>query len=209
MTKIYDLIHLNNHIYMVDKEAPLSKGKPTTDGVKIYETSEFRDKLLDSSSSAEHLSTKISTIVASTDKSLGLPLLSDIEDWYLASKNYRNEIKTDNREEFLFKMQGFIDGYKAASAKKYTEEDMRKAVWKAAEIGFFADIKNSETQQKIEALLQSLNPLPKAVEVKIWNLDRPLELLPEGKLKNHTKTLHGTLIVDENNFVEVVKWIYE
>lgn len=47
MTKIYNLIFINNHIYAVDKEAPLQKGKPTTDGTKIYEISEFRDGLLD------------------------------------------------------------------------------------------------------------------------------------------------------------------
>jgi hypothetical protein len=81
---------------------------------------------------------------------------------------------------------GRINSLKAASKKKYTEEDIEK-VLAMKNIGYGKDY-----------ILKALNPIPKEVELETWvNDNNPKQDwgIEEPKV--------------ENGFVKVVKWIYE
>lgn len=130
MTKQYPIIHLNGFMYMLDKEAPL-KGTTTTDGVNIYPLTEARDNMYVTKGFEEHLRKRLSVIVASSDSSLNLPLLPNIEEdeemYRLANlameggKGLPDGLKEYRGKAVDWAFDKFIKGYKAASAKnEYT-----------------------------------------------------------------------------------------
>jgi len=153
-------------------------------------------------------------VVASTDKSLGLPLLPDIEEnieqlaieiirrrggWeHLFINNKLIHKAPPVPTGFWRDVNNIIEGYKAASAKKYTEEDMRKLYEGTVQnVGTVVKRKDMPTWEQV---LHSLNPLPIQVEVKITS-----RVYKGGIIEKEI----NNLLVDENNFVQVVKWRYE
>ncbi len=181
MTNTYPLIHLNNQSYMVDK-------------VFIYEN---KDWWIHPSTGSigfaeEDLVEPYLKIVTSTDKSLNLPLLPPIEEDVEQLAN-KATVGANNLETARYY---YAKGYKAASAKKWTDEDIRKALRRKDENWF------DDSDDKI---IQSLNPLPKFVEVEMEYTIGGLKLT-HG---NSHITPDLTLKVDENNFVKVIRYIYE
>lgn len=200
MTKKYDIIHLNGFMYAVEKytfvdigEVGLAKTKDNS--ILIGKISRKLGAGLSEINSVPcHRPAKV---IATNDPSLGLPLLPEIEEdinniFEKASKSnlFENDLiyNIGNKPEaYYIAKRIFIEGYKAASAKKYTEEDLRKA--------FLEGWNHEDGGEKLlthtwQELLQSLNPLPIAVEIEVS--PKPFD----------------DQIVMENNFVKVVKWIY-
>lgn len=181
MIKKYDIISLNNHLYMVDKEI--------TEKGQWYFNSEMQ---LHKAVQA-HVSSEAEVVLASTDTTLTLPLLPKIEE------DIPRLDTTDEDQQWAFQQ-----GYKAASVKKYTEENMRKA------IEFGRDIRNEKSD--IPSFLQSLTSKPKQIEVELepYNIiDGKKQYCAEGyddlssmpDLKYEPKT--------KDNIVIIRRWIYE
>lgn len=151
-------------------------------------------------------------IIASTDKSLNLPLLPPIEEDIETISN--NHLPPEGTLYRKWVKMGFIAGYKAATSKKYTEEDMNQAL--------FIGARNPKDPKKaaieLEEYKKSLNPLPTHVEVsvKIGAINRYVtpdeikeSLLSKLQDKGETIETFDKLEVDENNIVNVIRWIYE
>jgi len=111
-------------------------------------------------------------------------------------------------------------GYKAASAKK--EEDMRKAFQAGvAYDNYLWGISNRlgyEYKPNEELFIQSLNPLPKQVEIQMEELYEVYSSFDGwtsetkgvyDKTTDKDRRIITKPKVDANNFVQVVKWIYE
>lgn len=204
MKKIYNLIHPNNHIYMVNRNFIRVGATFSLLGENIFDGSD-----------------KVAKILASTDKSLGLPLLPNIEEdiempdrsqiiKLAKTQNFNGQIGTIIPQEKAF-LNGYEKGYKAASTKKYTEEDIRKAI-----IFGFEQCLNNETispdgsgetgifEKDIKPFIESLNPLPKQVEIEM-----KMEFITTEDDQNDPIGHFWIPKVDANNIVQVVKWIYE
>lgn len=205
MTKLFDLIHLNGHIYAVDKEALPIKEHP------IY--SSISNKIL--IEKHEYAGIKNEThwkVVSTSDPSLNLPLLPPIEEDIKALARIQWELNDDKQEErikrnefgmttrklspeirekfFQSYFTVFEQGYKAAKAKQYTEENLEKAFDSYPQNSTFNDFKNF------------LNPLPKQVEI---------EWVPKDPYSYDSCNDFSTYIpkVDANNFVTVKHWLYD
>lgn len=205
MNKRYDIIHLpDGFMYGIDKEA-LSNSKPIL-GNKIInfigkETVQFRN------------------IIFTSNPSLGLPLLPDIEE------DIKSIAKRVLNPRFFETIQGgemhcFKAGYKAASAKKYTEEDMKQAYIEGAWDMICADEDTAATpllELKLEGkapngaynpswneFIQSLSPKPIAVEVEMedWRGD--------GEDPNiGNKAIHLIILkLTPDNKVQVKQWYF-
>lgn len=193
MTKIYDLIHQNNQIYMVD----MNQKNNQLIGTWVWNDEDNSIYKTNIKSTGRHTD-NIYTVSATTDLSLNLPLLPQIEENVDKIARLSAEEKLGGGAgvtSIVRYVIAFTDGYKAAKAKKYTEEDMKKAFFGG---GNFKDI------EEFNHLIQSLTPLPKQVEVE---------------MNTHTFTTHGRgeemkNVTEEsikvvNNFVQVKRWIYD
>jgi len=158
-------------------------------------------------------------VVASTDKSLGLPLLPDIEEnieqlaieiirrrggWeHLFINNKLIHKAPPVPTGFWRDVNNIIEGYKAASAKKYTEEDMRKLYEGTVQnVGTVVKRKDMPTWEQV---LHSLNPLPIQVEVEMQGYTYDYRNIPTITVPD---TMTWLLKVDKNNIVQVVNWIF-
>lgn len=111
-------------------------------------------------------------ILASTDSSLGLPLLperenDDIET--LANELGYYDSTEDNKGNMTTK--AFVAGYKAAKAKKYDEVDVWKIVFliNNAMLHHVGDNWSLDKKSEISDIMQSLHPIPKFVWVCVEN----------------------------------------
>lgn len=186
----YEIIHLNGFMYAVP------------DSVKEY-VERTKHNILSSEAMKGQ-------IVATNDPSLNLPLLPAMEeDVEKLALSFYPEIKHLNQashtdiEKQIGKRIGFTEGYKAAKAKQFTEEDMKKAYLSGYQRHEDQNLdmislrgKNTPTT---EQWLKSLKPLPIAVELGMQ------VITGKGHGKRETKILK----IDENNFVNVLKWVYE
>ena len=107
MTKIYDIIHLNGQSYMVDKEAEISDGDWYIHNNKVIQAYKSSEEL------RNIMKNLCAKILASTDTSLGLPLLPAFEENIeeLAKKTLGYTPIS------LLDISNFKAGYKAAKVK--------------------------------------------------------------------------------------------
>lgn len=186
MTKQYPIVHLGNEMYMID---------PTTDDnfKRIWGDKGY-----------------FGTMLASTDKSLNLPLLPAVEDnthqrlTHLAAFeqgfNFAHGIPSN---EMYYRFNTWWkQNQVAASAKKWSDEDMRTAFEAGSNDTYECEANGKDklcycrndnecSHRKYltaDKYLESLKPKPIAVEVEMFK---------------------DLLLVDENNIVKVVKYIYE
>lgn len=146
------------------------------------------------------------TVASNNPELNNLPKLPPVEEDVekLALKHFPEYIgnNTDIQKQ-ISKRIGFTEGYKAASKKKYTEEDI---------MTFYKHVKTHTFQEAIDHLNKSLNPLPKQVEVE-------MELGESCHCSNVGYTLGDggcaernrcTVIPEEiDGFITVKRWIYE
>lgn len=109
------------------------------------------------------------------------------EQWFEKDFLNRNYFYV-NHEEL---QKGFIQGYKAASAKKYTEEDLRKVMLEYAKwvTGGVPSLRFASTQEEaMSKIIQSLKPKVVSIEVEMiqkgccWN--NPANCICEHKGEN-------------------------
>lgn len=160
-------------------------------------------------------------VVATNNPSLNLPLLPEVkeniyeialeqfpENWQVIQGESCNQ-DIDINEQLR---NGFCVGYKAASAKQYTEEDLRKAIELAREqyweTGGGGLVKQGswefklQYKQDIDEMIKSLKPKPIKVEVEmIEDLDPSNHGFKDITLEQYPKTI--------NNIIQVKHWIYE
>lgn len=137
------------------------------------------------------------TTIASQNPSLKLPLLPQIEENVeeLAKKAISEKtamipvptrywIENINRYETLW-----AEGYKAASSKRFSEEDMRKC-WQAAttKADAWFDTDTYEKVQDVEQYLQSLSP-KQPIKVSVF--------------------VENGIPLQEGDYIKVDRYIYE
>lgn len=190
LPKTYDIISLNNHLYMVDKEAVIKANEIGTDG---YHIEFFRERWQEKD---------WFKIIASDNSKLGLPLLPKIEE-------YDEDFKVKCIDLLLHESKdtdpaSFIKGYKAASAKKYTEEDMRDIYFNGLIDGIKGVPEDEKGNKMFKEHLRFFKKIPVQVEVEMEAKRDPNET---EKVK--ILHLHFEPKVDSNNFVIVKRWVYE
>lgn len=245
MTKTYPLIHLNGFIYMVDKKALNDKCPYIDSGNELHkEGSDFHgmcDCSAVISSNDPSLGLPLLPDIEENINQLGLNFINsekqkDILKWNSAQfidYDIKHICKKIPNEEWLKKKlylkiaiekkAGWIEGYIAAKAKGYTEEDMKDIVLCAPDKQCVDEAGSFENWFK--RYLQSLNPLPIAVEVEM-DIDNPCPKCGKDNThgnydysKPNTPLIDtlcnecGTVFlpipkVDENNIIQIVKWIY-
>jgi hypothetical protein len=225
MTKRYELIHLNGQMYMVDKGKPILHD--FTDGWYVIEGNEIWPiKLWKWSDNVGNFETKDGApcqysgstffkVVATTDPSLGLPLLPDIEE-DVASMLLKRLAELGFPKMKTEEIHNWSSQIVAAKAKQYTKEDM----WDAARFGYDTANNNADdegtqmTGEEFQAFLQKLRPLPIAVEVEMVYPTRGK--VEEALKDNPNWIVNGINTIDielkpvvENGYVKVRRWIYE
>lgn len=187
-----DIIHLNGHMHVIDNESKLMPGDVTL-GL-------------------------MGKIIATTDPSLGLPLLPAIEENTL--QQLVDELPVDwlgtgglgsnpDKEAEDWKKRWDV-AYKAAKAKQYTEEDMRKAFIagrKFQQGGKSAKEQPERNEPDFTDFIQYLNPKPVAVELEMKDIGGEEWM---GDNENGEPFWNEILIPRvENGFVKVKQWYYE
>lgn len=205
---VKDIIHLNNYMYVVDKKAKIAKGEwyifQFKDTTQLYneanEQSEYYFK-----------------VIASTDPSLGLSLLPQIEE---AEFSIVDKLVKMFPSQPLSgdKIAGFILGYKAAKAKKYTEENMRNAIKMAKQCVAYSEAANGKEWTEVEfyheedEIIKSFNPLPIAVEVEMEYEFKNTPDQQQWQEMSHSEKMEYAVPtvpkVDKNNIIQVKRWIY-
>lgn len=162
---------VEGHLYVVDKEAKIEYGNH-----RYCSDEEFGGawKLVWPSSTCD----KCMKIIATTNPALervdkfDWPVEEDLED--LAGKDfYQNSAESWGSSEYPYWTHGWKYGYKAASKKKYTEEDMRKAWEAGADRQFWSeDYKDGHpvlegNAPNFNIFIQTLSPIPKWIEFEI------------------------------------------
>jgi len=210
MQKTYNVIFLNNQGYMVEQIIAPRKGD------WVYE---YNNTIPIYQFSYDMESYPLPKIMASTHKALGLPILPPIEEDIEKIANLKYTRQSENKPYCEIKdvraIAGFIEGYKAASTKKFTKEDMRKA-WNASEIEHIAEHEQTDATveelggQTFEQFIQSLNPQPIAVIVEMELVeDNDFSDYEEGGTHPGVTTSQYEPKVDENNQIIVKFWVYE
>lgn len=200
----YPIINLNGFLYAVDREVKLGPN----------------DQFLFIEGSPK--------IIATNDTSLGLPLLPAIEEnieaefnkWEESLPKELRQVMSDFAMEHTYPVRGalrvaFTKSYKAAKAKQYSAEDMRKAYREGFGYRYYANTVGSKVNTPYKSedeFIQSLTPKLIAVELEMNG----------GELKGFVQNKNNPIVqafsphrepytikVDEKGFVIVKQWYYE
>lgn len=187
MTKIFDIIHLNGFLYMVDKE---DSNKREGNQFLCLDQPDYPQFHKDYGMADDCCW----IVLASNDPSLSeLPKLPPIEeDVDSISEKILGKGLTGTIYESYW-----LAGYKAASKKKYTEEDIHKLFINMLD-SLVKEPTVRYTWKTAKEFLKSLNPLPKQVEVE---MDSKILQFQPAKIEYFPKLTDG--------FVTVKQWIYE
>lgn len=211
MTKQYPVVALGNELYAIDKEQRPKKGEHC----HVPDTSLFNgftgkcgmdDEGMDKA--FKQAGFKFYKTIASSDKSLGLPLLPAIEELNpekLGEIFQKHDLRKAGRN-FVDWSMGYVTGYKANKAK-YTEEDISfdkvseiiSNYFKVKPVEHFGLDSSDLTVHLLASIktLKSLKKIPIAVEVEV-----------EEEVTGYYNSIDIPK-VDENGFVTVNKWIYD
>lgn len=220
MTKQYPIIKIKDHLYMVDKGATIL--------VEDFVLTPSQMLKVGSQIALEHYlhylslgsGEKWDKIIATTDTSLGLPLLPAIEEdlkflQTLADSSF-NEFRERNpiipAKHILPFKTGYIKGYKAASKKKYTEEHIKKAIELAQTTENLESFGSTITfkYSHPEEIISQLTPTPIAVEVEMVDNGYPVDMEGLGGMElGECQWFEKWELKIVNNFVIVKKWIYD
>lgn len=218
MTKIYPIIPLNGEMYMVDNNYPIG-GKYVAlserNGPQFGEIREFKNHHINGSWNTNWYYPKVPIgtfhIVATTDKKLGLPLLPSIEEvisyrgfneaWNGVLSTIQNTWTRHAIFQFTNKVKDvWKAGYKAGSKKQYTDKD----IWFVLHEVLGRGLNMVDDSTQILEIIQSLKPIPTAVEVEtdeeVWT--------GQGSEITENKNF-GKPLVDKQGFIIFKRWIYE
>lgn len=220
MTKQYDIIHLpDGFMYGIDEKLPNEGEVALWFKEKIWKTFQKTKNgfYIQSGTSQFRPIKEFQTIVFTNNPSLGLPLLPDIIDIGVEALLKGQKVYPMGDVNNELALGGYIRGYKAASAKKYTEEDMYNvAKLCALASGNANNYSETMTEQRVKSFIQSLSPKPIAVEVEMEDDTSNLCDCYYTKFCKSTHLEKGIKCRDEehlklkliNNKVVVKQWIY-
>lgn len=214
MHKNYPVIYHNGNILVVNKEADVKKGETYWDdltssyaGLYVHSGVEYKEDYLNGiykspiiqaisgTTSAQRSSWRI--IAASPEaKIVSVPVIEiNNIDSEKAWKEYPYmRIKDSQPTDGIFWKSGYEHGYKAAKAKQYTEEDMRKA-WKDG----WSEGKSSDISGSVESPNRYIASLKK----KIVSVDLEMATInlnvngPIDVFQTYPKRVDGKVIVKE------------
>lgn len=210
MTKTYDIIHLpDGYMYAVDNKKIPYNPNGGTNGLFIC-LSEINmghpeDAFVKNVGNCEGCR----TIITTNNPTLGLPLLSEIEeDVEQLAKDRATALFPVGTSDVHWRacVEDFLMGYKAAKAKQYTEEDMRNA-FNSGQICEYEGAYDKDSW--FNGFISTLNPKPIAVEIEmIYDYSDMEEHCEGGTLPS---AVYGELQLKltNNNEVIVKQWIYE
>lgn len=135
-------------------------------------------------------------VVCSDNPSNGLPLLPKAEDW--------NKDLEKAGLFFVAEKIAFVKGWQAASSKKYSEEDMGKAIVRAFLFGQSHPLYGSINSLYI---IQSLHPQPKQVVIEMEERQFSYSGAFKAAMDNNEEMIVPKL--NTNGYVIVKQWIYE
>lgn len=185
----YGLIYIGDFMYAIDKKLDLLRNGST------YSIKD--NKMFDGFDS-------IANIVATTDPSLNLPLIqyTEIEPIILARE--AAVMNNYDIEDDVF-IHGFVVGYRSASAKQFTEKDMKKAWYDGRES---SHEHHDESQRERFMNLFKIKPVAVDLETVSIQTTKKEEYQYKG---DHQINLDyaSILMIDENNFVKIIKYYYE
>jgi len=200
VTKQYPIVSFNNELHMIDNDAPFG------DNVYYYDTKQEQVRHGSNNHATGGYKKKIE---ATTDKSLGLPLLPAMDE------EDNNDFISDVWCHIVsdFSHNSFVHAAKAilkANTKKYTEEDIKNA-YENGMIDGRALTKtgldwlqfNNQIESKTQKYLKSLSKVPIAVEVETSSSTFTTHGRGED-MKNVTEWYPKI----ENGFIKVIRWIY-
>jgi hypothetical protein len=201
MTKQYPLVYISDEMYMINKNAKIEAGNYVNDaftGIKFVKNEPQAHYYI----TYPWVGDKI---LASSDKSLNLPLLPAVENdkdirvkGALAGGKIYTYNDENNQLAYGGYLRGYVDGHKA-NTKEYTIADIEAAVAFGVALERFRSTRTFSDEEEFKGFLEGLKPKPVSVEVEVsfikpWNKDGSGEYFVE---------------VDENNFIKPIKWIYE
>ncbi len=175
----YDIIHINGFMYAVDREVLVLKNNYFI--LKAGEKMILREEEKEIDNHVYHKnffgSMFIGKVIYTNDPSLGLPLLPEIENVDFTGFNESWNEVISHVDTTLFDKKSmdiftksiksvWENGFKAAKAKKFTEEDVRNAYRNGFHRGgsSFPEDYFTENEQ-----IDYLTPKPVAVELEIEN----------------------------------------
>lgn len=206
MTKKYDITHLNNKMYVIEKN-PVFR----MEDYYIDDTFTIRKVVVDEPEYWARRS-DYAKIIASSDPSLGLPLVPPIEDdeSKLAHDDFKHMGYKSGETDFVV---GFVRGYRATTTKKYTEEDMEKAFEAGRNYGFvecgegFGVMWEGKSENKPKPFEKwaPFFKLPKQVEVDmVYHFGGAVDC-GDPDLDDYD---YYTLRLTKDNYISVKRWIY-
>ncbi len=157
------------------------------------------------------------SILFSNDPKLNLPLLPEIEEdiKYIHSLAFDEAIiqNRHNGISVLDLIPMYIKGYKAKSAKQFTERDLIEAIDIALIVGRGGSTESLETLSK-NILSNFKKSKPVAVEVEIETCGH---VLPDKPKEDNWYPIFSEVMavmyqrpkMNENDYVNVINWFYE
>ena len=219
MKKTYNITHLNGNMYMVD-DGDIKQGEWVFNENQIMRASVNHTRPL-----------VLKRILASTDSSLGLSLLPKLGDnvEQLAFDAVKKGNLTEDRD-IQIAVTGWVDGYETAPKKKYSEDDLQRAMelawdgstrFNEAYYQFNEDLFSKEewyqvfkTQKILQSqvlnktdyikkIMKSFAPRPIGAKVKMI-----LDLTWDNDSSMYSSDPGNYIIKTTNNIVNVIKYIY-
>lgn len=216
MKKELDIISLNGFLYGVDASIRAKKGWNYNAALKRIFKFEYDYE--------EHTTewNYCFAVICSTDHSLFLPLLPPFEEnvihvpdlksseikgkLYLQAKGMELSSKiAEYRPSHIFDSykEGFEDGIyyqkSVASAKKYTEEDLRKAFETGVIHGTNPESLNDDVE--FVQFIKTLTPTPKKVVIEMEDINIGVD-----ESGNNYITEERPIV--KNGFVKVIRWVF-
>lgn len=217
MKKEYPIIYLNGFIYALDNKVELRNGSTYSLQLKNNHV-ELHDGFF-----------RIANVIATNEISLNLPLLLPlpvVEDKeFILEKTIVKIVKSVLVKGQEYQLAALFRNYerdmensKTTNPIIFTENDMRSAFIH----GTIAATNKLEYNQEFDKIIERINPKPIAVELEIedptsfgngpscfgeWEAMKNEER--EIAIKDELSLISGKLKIDKNNFVKVVKWIFQ
>lgn len=176
---------IDNHLYVVQHGVKLQKDDwyvLYSHGAMLHKTGDRFGHGWSISQHSNRISDKLANLTPEEDTALIIattnPTISSVDkfDWpgeevdelallQLASESIPDPQNYSIRALILLK-EGWIEGYKAAPKKQWSDEDMRKAYWEGVidKNTYGETLNEDEWSTMLDKFLQSLRPIPTYIE---------------------------------------------
>lgn len=193
----YPAIYLDGFVYLVDK----NNIKPKSWFFNVF--SDNKRTLFQNTSAITMTHDTLEgyvleNIVATNDPSLeGVPKIGELSTNKTAFELFAQLKENMSAEKF----SGYLEGYKSASKKKWSDEDMMRAIHYVANDKYYNNALYHTTDY-VNKVLQSLTPKIKEIELAVEEYD-------ESKYIKGSPTNYSFLKLDDKGYVIIKNIVYE